>query len=100
MDGIFREYPYAKAYIDDVIVFSDSLDDHLRHLSTIFALFDEWNITLKASKTYFGYFNISLLSQKVNSFELFTISEKLKVISELSFFKFLKELETYLEMIE
>ena len=98
MDGMLREHPYARAYIDDVVVFSNSLKEHLNHLSKIFALFESWNITLKASKTYFGYLSISLLGQKVNSFELATSVEKLKAITDLSFPKTLKDLETYFEM--
>lgn len=51
-------------------------------------------------KIYFDYLNIFLLSQKVDSFDLFTINEKLKVIAKLSFLKFLKELKIYLKIIK
>lgn len=98
MDGIFREYPYAKAYIDDVMIFSNSLKEHLNHFSTIFSLFQKWGITLKAVKTYLDYLSISLLGQKVDSFELATSADKLKAITELPFSRTLKDLKTYLDM--
>lgn len=100
MDGILRNYPFAKAYIDDVIVFSNTLKEHLSHLSQIFEFFDQWNITLKASKTYLEYLTVTLLRQKVDSFDLVISAEKLKAITDLLFSKTLKALEIYLEMTE
>ena len=100
MDGILKNYSYARAYIDDVIVFSSSFEEHLRHLSSIFAFFQQWNITLKTSKTYFGYFSISLLNQKIDSFDLATTKKKLKIITKLFFSASLKALKKYIEMTE
>ncbi len=89
-----------KAYIDDVIVFNKTLKKHLEHLSQLFALFDKLNITLKTKKTYFEYLSISLLRQKIDSLELITAENKLKVIVKLFFLKTLKNLKTYLKMID
>ena len=41
MNGLLREYPFAKIYIDDVVVFNSSLEKHLRHFEKIFALFEK-----------------------------------------------------------
>ena len=98
MDGLLRDYSFARAYIDDVIVFNDILEDHLKHLNDIFALFDKWQITLKTSKTYFEFFNISFLNQKVDSLKLTTAEKKLKTITNLFFFKIFSNLKTYFEM--
>ncbi len=96
MNNILREYSYAKAYIDDVIVFSKILEDHLDHLNKVFALFQKMNITLEAIKTYLEYLTIALLDQKIDSLELFTIENKLKAITKMFFLKTLKNLKTYL----
>ncbi len=96
MNNLLREYVFAQAYIDDVVVFSKSLKDHLEHLDKIFALFQKMNITLKATKTYLEYFTIALLDQKVDSLELFTIENKLKIIAKMFFSKTLKNLKIYL----
>ena len=98
MNGLLKDFSFARAYIDDVIVFSDTLEEHLKHFNEIFALFDKWQITLKISKTYLSFFSISLLSQKIDNFELTTTKKKFKVITDLSFPKTFKELEIYLKM--
>lgn len=55
---------------------------------------------LKTLKTYLYYSSISLLRQKIDSFELATTKEKFKAIAKLEFFKFLKDFEKYLNITE
>ena len=100
IDGILKTYPYARAYIDDVMIFSNSLKKHLLHFNEIFVLFQKWSITFKTSKTYFDYFSVSLLNQKIDNFEFATAAKKLKVINEFEFFKTLKNFEIYFDVIE
>ena len=91
---IYREF--VKIYVDDVIVFFQTFEKHLKHLVKIFALFDEMNIVLKFFKFFFEYSSISLLNQKMNNFELITIDEKLKTIINFRFSSILKYLKMYL----
>ena len=99
IDHILRDFrAFARAYVDDIVVFSKSLEEHLRHLNQVFALFTKLNIALKPSKTYLGYPTISLLGQRVDRFGLSTAQEKLAAILRLRFPKTLKDLETYLGM--
>ena len=100
MNEILRNYSFAKTYIDDVIIFSNTLKKHLNHLNQIFSFFDKWNITLKASKTYFEYFIVILLKQKMNSFDLIISAKKFKIIIDLFFSKTLKTLKIYFKIIE
>jgi hypothetical protein len=100
MNNILRKYSWVKKYIDDVIVFSKTLKEHLKHLNQLFALFEKLNITLKTKKTYFEYFSISLLKQKIDSLDFITAENKLKMIVKLSFFKTLKDLKKYLDAID
>ena len=99
VDGILRPYrEFSRAYIDDIVVYSRTLEEHLRHLTTIFSLFDKLRIRLKASKSYLGYPNVVLLGQRVDAFGLTTVAEKLKAITQLAFPRTLRDLETYLGM--
>src|SRR5947207_2519284 len=50
-------------YIDDIIIFSKTLKNHLKHLNIVFSLFDKIRITLKEVKTHLNYSSIILLNQ-------------------------------------
>ena len=53
-------------YLDDVIVFSKTFDDHLNHLAEVFERFREANIKLKLSKCMFGQNKVTV--KQVRSF--------------------------------
>ncbi|KZZ96408.1 reverse transcriptase [Ascosphaera apis ARSEF 7405] len=58
---------YCVVYVDDIIVFSDSYQDHLSHLRLIFNRLLGYNITLSPEKTFLGFNSVIILGQKVNS---------------------------------
>ena len=47
------EYRYALIYIDDIIMFSKSVDEHLPHLEEVFKRLRETNIKLNPKKCNF-----------------------------------------------
>ena len=97
MDTILRDFrDFVKAYIDDVVVRSTSLDEHLMHLRKIFSLFEKLGISIKLTKAFLGYSDVDLLGQRVNSLGMSTSEEKLRAISLLKFPKALIDLEHYL----
>ena len=97
IDIILRGHEaYAKAYIDDIVILSATLDDHLAYLARIFQLFVQHNVTLNPQKAYLGYPSITLLGQKVNGLGLTSATEKIAAISGWKFPCNLKLLESYL----
>ena len=97
IDHILRPFrKFARAYVDDIVVFSDTFEDHCSHLRQIFQLFQDMHIAIKPSKTYLGYPTVALLGQKVDSLGLETSEDKLEAILSLKFPRTLKDLETYL----
>ena len=99
IDQILRLYhKYSKAYVDDVIVYSKIMAEHVNHLNAIFHGLSELSITLKPTKSFIGYPSVHLLSQKVDAFGLSTSMDKLQAIADLEFPKSLRLLEIYLGM--
>jgi hypothetical protein len=47
-------YRYALVYIDDILVFSETFEDHLKHLSEVFDRLRSAGLTLKPSKCFFA----------------------------------------------
>jgi hypothetical protein len=75
---LYREY--AKAFIDDFIIFNIVFILHSMHFRAIFKLYIEKRIYLKPAKTYLNFFNVQLLKQYVDFFRLLIIKDKLAVI--------------------
>ena len=96
IDILLRKYPWAKAYIDDVIVASKTLEEHVQHLRLLFQLFSSVGISINPTKAFLGYPSIRILGQHVDSLGLSTDAEKLEAISRLQFPEMLKQLEIYL----
>lgn len=95
IDIILRGHEaYAKAYIDDIVIFSATLEEHIQHLRAIFGLFVEHNVALNPQKAYIGYSSITLLGQKVNGFRLTLAAKKIKAIINWKFPHNLKLLES------
>src|SRR6266513_5744741 len=64
MNMIFRSHKFfACCYINDIVIFSKILKNHLKHLNTVFSLFDKMKITFKEVKTHLDYSSIILLNQ-------------------------------------
>ena len=45
---------FAKAYMDDVVIFSETWSDHLKHLERVFTILTEQNLTIKERKCQIG----------------------------------------------
>ena len=101
IDVILRQYRvFVRIYIDDIVVFNKILKKYLKHLTKMFELFRRLNIALKSFKIFLKYFIVVLLEQKIDNFEFIIIEKKLKIIFKFQFFVTLKQLKTYLDLIE
>src|SRR5204863_10035025 len=76
MNMIFRFHKFFICYyIDDIVIFSKTLKNHIKHLNTVFNLFDELKIIFKKVKTYLNYLSIILLNQQVNDFDMTSLKK-------------------------
>ena len=89
---------FARVYIDDVVIFFKTLNEHLSHLRSIFDLLTANNISINSVKTFIDYSSVNLLEQHVNSFDLSINKDKIKIISEFIFSQNLNDFETYLSL--
>ena len=54
MDCVIRGLEFAAAYLDDLIVFSESWEDHLIHIRSVLEQLRKAGLTAKAKKCEFG----------------------------------------------
>ena len=70
----------ALVYIDNIVIFSKSFNDHLSHLDEVFEVVAETGINLATTKCHFAYQSLLLLGQKVSCLGLSTHMEKVSAI--------------------
>ena len=86
IDRILRLYrEFCRAYVDDIVIFSTSLNKHIKHLNLIFRALDNMNIHLSPKKFFLGYLSVHLLGQKIDALDLTTAEKKLTIIFSLVF---------------
>ena len=90
---------FALVYIDDIVVFSLTFEDHLSHLDKVFTAISQANITLSPSKCHFAFQSLLLLGQKVSRLGLSTHKEKVSAITQLDVPRNVSELQTFLGMM-
>ena len=97
IDQILRPFQtFARAYVDDIVIFSKSFEEHLEHLDQVFKTLSNYNICLAPEKSFLGYPSVALLGQRVDAFGLATSADKLAAIAQLAFPKTLRQLDHYL----
>src|ERR1700734_3070351 len=87
---------FALVYIDDIVIYSRSWDEHLEHLDLVLTATEVSGLTLSPTKCHFGYSSILLLRQKVSCLGLSTHLEKVKAVLELAPLTKVSELQGFL----
>jgi len=93
---LWRQRAYARAYVDDIVIFSNTLKEHLKHLHNVFIMLKRMRICLSSEKSFLTYSFIQLLKQRVDALKLVTSEDKLVAIADLCFSISLSQLEKYL----
>ncbi len=95
-----QQRPYIRIYVDDIVIFFNMLEEHLKHLHNIFDILDKMKICLLSKKFYLVYLSVQLLSQWVDALNLVTLKDKLAAIFRIRFSLSLSQLEKYLDLID
>lgn len=96
MDKLLKPYDFCRAFIDDIVIYSDTIEEHEAHLREIFELFRSKNITISPNKSFLGYPSVELLGFMVDAFGLTTSQERMDALKNLAMPTTLRALEQYL----
>ena len=101
MQGILAPYLwiFCLVYIDDIVIYSKSYEEHLSHLDQVLEAIEKAGITLSPKKCHLFYGSILLLGHKVSRLGLSTHEEKVKAIMELERPRKLSQLQAFLGMV-
>jgi hypothetical protein len=100
MQGVLAPYLwlFTLVYIDNIVVFSKSWEEHLVHLDSVLGAIAKAGITLSPVKCFVGYSSILLLGQKVSCLGFSTHAEKVAAIIELERPAHISDLQKFLGM--
>jgi hypothetical protein len=87
----------VRIYIDDIVVFSQSLEEHAAHLKLVMSLLSKWHLRLNAKKCHFGFQTLNLFGMCVSGTETWIADAKLrKCIEYPKKFESCKQLSAFL----
>ena len=58
-------WQFARAYIDDIVIFSQSWEEHLTHLRKVFSCLQTAKLTINVSKCQFGRNKVQYLGHVI-----------------------------------
>ena len=53
MTGVLKDLPFAMAYLDDIIIYSSTQEEHLKYIKTVFEKLCHTKLSMKLSKCHF-----------------------------------------------
>ena len=53
MTGVLKDLPFTMAYLDDIIIYSSTPEEHLEHIKTVFEKLRHAKLSMKLSKCHF-----------------------------------------------
>ncbi|KAK6190484.1 hypothetical protein SNE40_002346 [Patella caerulea] len=83
-------------YLDDVIIFSDSYEQHLERLQLVFQRFEEWGLKLAPKKCKFFQTKVKYLGHVVSSEGVHTDPEKVNKVTDWKIPTNIDELRSFL----
>ena len=63
MTGVLKDFPFVIAYLDDIIIFSRMVEEHLDHIRQVFKKLWNTHLSMKLSKCHFFAKVIQYLGQ-------------------------------------
>jgi hypothetical protein len=95
MDNKLRNLrDFVRCYIDDIVIFSRTFEEHLEHLASVFRILEETRLYLSPKKCHLAYHSVKLLGRMVDSLGLSTLKERAAAVQNLQFPKTLQQLES------
>ena len=84
MTGILKDFPYAIAYLDDIIIFSKTPQEHLSHICMVLEKLKTANLSMKKSKCSFFSKEIQYLSHILSITGIRPLPSKTQTIQHMN----------------
>ncbi|KAI0221410.1 hypothetical protein LSAT2_027247, partial [Lamellibrachia satsuma] len=98
MDHVFRDFPFAYVYLDDILVASASADEHHIHLRQLFSRLADYGLVVNPQKCVLGQPSLEFLGHCVTAFGVRPLLERVKHITDFPRPSSTKSLKEFLEL--
>lgn len=96
---VLRDLDFLFTYIDDVIIASETIEQHKEHLNLVFQRFDQYGITINVSKCDFGQEKLEFLGYKVSASGICPLEDKVQAIVNYPKPETVEQLRRFLGML-
>ena len=81
MNKVLKDFPFAIAYSDDIIIYSNTGKDYLNHIQQVFHKLCNAELTMKLSKCYFFAKDIQYIGHILSSPGIKPLPSKQQLLS-------------------
>ena len=99
MHEVLRGVPNCFVYIDDIMIFSESEEDHWKHLSEVFNRLEHFGLILNKDKCVFAVMEVDFLGHRVDSQGVRPLETKVSAIRDFPKPRTVKDLRKFLGAI-
>ena len=99
MDQIFGQFPHIFVYIDDILVASETEEDHLKDLKLTLDLLRENGLVTNRKKCVLGCTSLEFLGYQVDANGISPLPERVEAIRQFPRPTTVKDLQSFLGMI-
>lgn len=85
--------------MDDIVVYSESLEEHIKHLRSVFQALKDNQLYVKTEKCSFAQPEVSFLGHKIKDGKIHMEEDKSRAIKEWEAPKNVSELRSFLGLI-
>ena len=96
MSQLLKDLPFTISFVDDIIVFSASPEEHIFHLQKTIQKLTDANLTLNLNKCKFGYKKIHVLGHYLSAEGIELDEKKIKCALEINEPKTGKDIQSFL----
>ena len=83
MDGVLRGLPFVFVYLDDILVASPSMSDHLRHVRQVLGRLTGAGLAINVEKCTFGASSVKFLGHQVTTEGISPLAKKVEAVNDM-----------------
>ena len=99
MDSVFRDLPFVYVYLDDILVASNSRDEHTKHLRQLFDRLADYGLVVNPKKCVLGKSSLECIGHCVTSSGVCPLQERVQHITYFPRPQSTKSLKEFLGML-